>query len=107
MREILTRVVPVEMLCSIPQLLGWGLKMEVHVKAAFKMLRVIRVTRLLAYFSKRQEDLSADVRWIAACKFIFFLFATAHWVGCVMFYYPAETGVCITLLAYSTGCVFM
>ena len=102
---MLTRLIPIELLCTVPQLLASGLKMGVSAKVAFELLRVIRVTRLLAYFSKRQEDLSADVRWIAACKFIFFLFATAHWIGCVMFYYAAETGKGPTLSTAVSGCV--
>jgi hypothetical protein len=81
------------LLCSLPQLVAWAFHAHVKVQLVTKLIRVIRVKRLLAYFSERQEDLSADVRWIAGCKFIFVLFATAHWIGCIMFYFAASSRV--------------
>lgn len=90
LRQVLYNQVPVELICSIPHLSAWILGLAVRVQAIAKFVRVIRVIRLMSYFSQRQEDLSADVRWIAGCKFIFILFATAHWIGSIMFFFAAE-----------------
>jgi hypothetical protein len=78
--------------CTLPQLLAWIIGLDVNIQAIAKLTRVIRVSSLLSFFSQKQEDLSVDVRWIAGCKFIFILFATAHWLGCVLFFFAAESG---------------
>jgi hypothetical protein len=91
---------PLELMCTLPQLLAWIVGLEFRIQGIAKLTRVARLGSLLSYFSQRQEDLSVDVRWIAACKFIFILFSTAHWVGCALFYLAAETGTdasCSTL----------
>ena len=98
-RAVMYGQIPLELLCSIPQLLAFILGLPVNVVALCEFIRVIRVTRLLKYFSQRQEDLSADVRWIAGCKFIFIIFATAHWIGCVMFFFVAEASASPSVLA--------
>jgi hypothetical protein len=40
---------------------------------------------------QRQEDLSADVRLVAFCKFVFIIFATAHWLGCVYYWLASKS----------------
>lgn len=84
------RQIPLEFLSMFPMLFTWAIGMSVRVQAFTKIIRVIRVRRLLWYFSEKQEDLSADVRYIAACKFAFILFSTAHWIGNILFFFAAD-----------------
>jgi hypothetical protein len=91
-KHVVTRYMPLELMCTLPQLLTWIFHLDFRLQGIAKLTRVARLGRLLSYFSQRQEDLSVDVRWIAGCKFIFILFSTAHWLGCALFYLAAETG---------------
>jgi hypothetical protein len=100
-KQILNRQVPLELFCILPQLLAWVLGLNVDMQCLTKLTRVVRLSRLLNYFSHRQEDLSVDVRWFAGFKFIFILFSTAHWLGCAMFYFAAESGADTTSSALS------
>lgn len=90
LRQELSQETPLELLAMIPMLATWALGFSVRIQAFAKLVRILRVRRLLWYFSQRQEDLSADVRWIAGCKFIFILFATAHWIGSILFFFAAD-----------------
>jgi hypothetical protein len=84
------RQMPLDLLAFLPLWATWILRLPTVFFALAEGIRLIRVRRLWCYFSERQEDLSADVRWVAGCKFVFILFATAHWLGNILFWLAAE-----------------
>lgn len=81
-----------QLLCMPPLWVAFALHVPPVVQACMHLLRLVRMRILLRYFGARQEDMAADVRWVAGCKFLIIIFSASHWLGCIFYYLAAHSG---------------
>jgi hypothetical protein len=91
MQHTLYYDVSAQLLCMTPLWFAFMLQLSPLVQSWTHLLRLVRMRILLNFFSARQEDMAADVRWVAGCKFLMIIFSGSHWLGCIFFYLAAQS----------------